>query len=690
MNARVNRLGTAINTVISTPAGPVEVKFDDASDVTQFGGSARLAIGGFVDLSGSFGIEKKGETLLVGVAGVEAFLGVNGGTPSAIGLQVTNGNLGLVLKNGSYALKTSGQVGLVGLTGLNISGTFNVQANQLGTSVSESVWTPAGNVPVNFPTSQKILSFGGTATISVAGIFTVSGAIQVTKTDSDVLFIDIPEVSASLNVNGLQVFEVGGKARFSIGGDDGFQLLDIGLTKVNVFGIDISAVAGALPSLALPPATTPAPAELTTIVDGVDVNLLNRRKYLDVTFKSPGSAPLDINSILDSGAEFSLSGGGVADAQVSSVQHLGGNTFRYTLIDKNTSNEIALFRAGSVSLAFTAGSWADQDGAVNAASNDSFTARDGKAETSSSVNLGPLKLSGPHFGIEDFQFKPLKNADGSLKGARITITVGLGVDSAELAFGGNSSTLETSVTDLAGLFDVNVDISPSLQIIGGGLGKFKIDVGALNLTVKDVLTADASGITIQFNPEKDTNNDGVVSGEEQSTYDNQEILRLNSASLTITKLSLTGSLKPYTKRDGTTIPGLVVRNNGFHLGEASITYGGEINFASILKIQGITAGIADFGVNFSGSVQFNGEVFIAATRAELFPGKTFNMKFTDGSDSNNEAVRAALTFKDGVPAGFKFKSDQMGMSFGEFLTVSSKDLNINTEATGSEYVVSVG
>jgi hypothetical protein len=32
----------------------------------------------------------------------------------------------------------------------------------------------------------------------------------------------------------------------------------------------------------------------------------------------------------------------------------------------------------------------------------------------------------------------------------------------------------------------------------------------------------------------------------------------------------------------------------------------------------------------------------------------------------------------------------MGMSFGEFLTVSSKDLSINTEATGSEYVVSVG
>ncbi|MEN9556436.1 MAG: hypothetical protein RLZZ232_2722, partial [Planctomycetota bacterium] len=131
MNARVNRLGTAIDTVISTPAGPVQVKFDDGSDVTQFGGSAKLAIGGFVDLSGSFGIEKSGSTLLVGVAGVEAFLGMGAGTDSAIGLKVSNGNLGLVLKDGSYALTTSGTVGLVGLTGLNISGTFNVRSNQL-------------------------------------------------------------------------------------------------------------------------------------------------------------------------------------------------------------------------------------------------------------------------------------------------------------------------------------------------------------------------------------------------------------------------------------------------------------------------------------------------------------------------------------------------------------------------------
>ena len=274
-----------------------------------------MSIGGFVELSGSFGIEKDGDTILVGVAGVEAFLGVNGGTADAIGLKATGGNLGLVLKNGSYAMTASGSAALVGLTGLSIAGNFNVQSNQLGVPVNETIWTPAGNVSVVFASGQKVLTFGGSAVISVAGIFEISGAIQATKTNSGLIFVDIPQITAALNINGMQVFQVGGKARFSIGGEDGFQLLDVGLTTVNVFGIDVSAVAGSLPSLALPSVpSVPAPAELTTIVDGVDAALLNRRQYLDVTFQSPGSASLNIDSILDAASEFTLTGAGVADA----------------------------------------------------------------------------------------------------------------------------------------------------------------------------------------------------------------------------------------------------------------------------------------------------------------------------------------------------------------------------------------
>ncbi|MFO0534858.1 MAG: beta strand repeat-containing protein, partial [Planctomyces sp.] len=691
MEARVNQLGAPIDTTITTPGGAVRVKFDSAAEVMEFGGSAELSILGFVSLSGSFGIKKEGDTLLVGVADVEAFLGMGGGTSSAIGLTVSNGNLGLVLQDGGYALTASGDVGLVGLTGLNISGTFDIRSNQLGQAVNRTIATPAGPVSVQFATGESVLSFGGSAVISVAGIFEISGTVKATKTNSDLILIDIPEITAALNINGLEVFEVGGRARFSIGGEDGFQLLDIGLKTVHVMGLDISAVAGMLPSLALPSdASIPAPAELTTIVDGIDAGVLNRRKYLDITLRSPGSLPLDVASVLDGGAEFVLSGSGVAEATISSVEHLEGNRFRYYFVDSNPSNDVPLFTSGPISVNFSAGAWADESGVTNSATTDSFTVRDGKATTGSSVNLGPLKLQGPHFGLEDFQFKPLKNADGSLLGARITITVALGVDHAELNFGGSSSVLSTSIDNLDGLFDVNVDISPSLSIIGGGLGKFRIDVGSMSLDVADVLKAEASGVTIQYNPERDTNNDGTVSSAEQAAYDSQEILRLQNASVTITKLGLTGSLGPWTRSDGTVIPGLVVRNNGFHLGTAQMQYSGDLSFGSILQLDSVTAGISDFGVNFNGGVEFDGEVFIASGGAALFPGRTFSMSFTDGPDANTEAVRAALTFEDGVPAGFKFNSDRMSMTFGQYLTVSGQDILIDTEASGSEYVVSIG
>ncbi|MFN9038009.1 MAG: hypothetical protein ACK5YO_17035, partial [Planctomyces sp.] len=207
MSARMNRLGSSIDTTISTAAGPVEVKFDTAADVTQFGGSARLAVGSFVDISGSFGIEKTGTELLVGVSNVSVFLGANAGTQNAVGLQISNGTLGLVLRNGGYALTSSGSVGLVGLDGLNISGTFMAEANKLGTSINRTIWTPAGSVSVIFANGDEVLKFGGSAVISVAGVFEIRGEVIATKTKSGRVLIDIPEIAVALNIRGLRVFE---------------------------------------------------------------------------------------------------------------------------------------------------------------------------------------------------------------------------------------------------------------------------------------------------------------------------------------------------------------------------------------------------------------------------------------------------------------------------------------------------
>lgn len=123
------------------------------------------------------------------------------------------------------------------------------------------------------------------------------------------------------------------------------------------------------------------------------------------------------------------------------------------------------------------------------------------------------------------------------------------------------------------------------------------------------------------------------------------MVRIDSASVEIPKINLTGTLAPYTRAasqdefghvlPGTTIPGLLVRNDGFRLGEAKLTFGGELNFGSLMKLKGLGAGVIDFGVTFGQSIDFDGAVFIAANEATLFPGKKFELSLRDGTDADS-------------------------------------------------------
>jgi hypothetical protein len=174
------------------------------------------------------------------------------------------------------------------------------------------------------------------------------------------------------------------------------------------------------------------------------------------------------------------------------------------------------------------------------------------------------------------------------------------VDEASLDFGGSSSSLSTKLTGLLGTFAVNVDLGTDLKPTGGSLGKFTVDIETLELTVSDVLKANAEGIFVGWDPEKDKDGDGKISAAEQAAYDNQEIVRLNSASIEITKLKLAGACGPISVATVRRSPVLWSANNGFQLGEAELSYTGELNFGSILKLKDIRAGVADFGVSFSG------------------------------------------------------------------------------------------
>ena len=136
-----------------------------------------------------------------------------------------------------------------------------------------------------------------------------------------------------------------------------------------------------------PPAdTTPPVADLSDPANGGSIlfSTLNSRKYIDITFSDTGSG-LNTSTITDSDAEFTLSG---LRRQWRNNQWLptlvDGTTYRYTF----TGN----FGAGPVSVNFTAWSFADNAGNLNAASDQTFTV-DSVPPSVGSLSVSPYPVT---------------------------------------------------------------------------------------------------------------------------------------------------------------------------------------------------------------------------------------------------------------------------------------------------------
>ncbi len=311
LNVQKNTTGAAVNR--SLTVGGVSKTLDLAAGISRVGGGVKLAVAGFAEVEGNFSVEKAadGSKLVIGAADINAFLGTGrdtAGTDDDLGLQVSGAQLGLMVYtpasgSSSYALSASGAVALVGLDGLQISGSVAVQANQTGRAVDETVQVLGTSVPVKFTTTDDVQAFQGDVVLTVGGVFQLGGALTATKTCSGAVLVDIPDMELSLLRDNVEVFGIGGKARFSIGGSDGFRLLDMGLTSVSVYGATLNATPGALPAMstsgsggASPPSGTFA-AELASLPGlSVDAKLLNRRKYIDVTYFAPLGTNVDAAS----------------------------------------------------------------------------------------------------------------------------------------------------------------------------------------------------------------------------------------------------------------------------------------------------------------------------------------------------------------------------------------------------------
>src|SRR5262249_37667071 len=159
-----------------------------------------------------------------------------------------------------------------------------------------------------------------------------------------------------------------------------------------------------------------------------------------VTFENRDGDPLDLTTI--NGDELSIGGTAVLDARLKAGApvHLAKNTYRYFLEDKNLANDpvqgntVPLFGAGTLTITFLAGKFASGTGGqalLNLEKVETLTLTAGTAAASqTTLNLGPLSLVNPKVSVEDIGF-----ADGKL-----SVSIGIALDSASLKFGGSGTT----------------------------------------------------------------------------------------------------------------------------------------------------------------------------------------------------------------------------------------------------------
>ncbi|MFM7071476.1 MAG: hypothetical protein ACKO38_06740, partial [Planctomycetota bacterium] len=186
------------------------------------------------------------ERLEAGVANATAFLGSNRGTASEAGLKVTGAKLGWVMvertapASAKYALAGSGTASLVGITGLTLSGTAEVQVTRMDAAVNETIATPGGSVAVVFPTSAATTRVAGTLDLATP-IATLSGAFAIEATGAS------PQREVLIGATDVTGF-VGNAGGAGAADDVGVSLRDGTLTAYlspsGTYAFDASAAAG--------------------------------------------------------------------------------------------------------------------------------------------------------------------------------------------------------------------------------------------------------------------------------------------------------------------------------------------------------------------------------------------------------------------------------------------------------------
>src|SRR5439155_1243780 len=132
---------------------------------------------------------------------------------------------------------------LVGLDGLQVSGTVSFQVNT--NSGPKPVLNPAGTEPdITIPGNS--FTFGvANAHFTVADVIDIGGSVSITREPNGTLDVAVSNASVAVTVDHRQAFAIGGNATFTIGAADGFKLQSFKVNGFSIFGTEVLHAGGA-------------------------------------------------------------------------------------------------------------------------------------------------------------------------------------------------------------------------------------------------------------------------------------------------------------------------------------------------------------------------------------------------------------------------------------------------------------
>ncbi|MEI7836328.1 MAG: choice-of-anchor D domain-containing protein, partial [Planctomycetota bacterium] len=317
-----------------------------------------------------------------------------------------------------------------------------------GSTIDDTVINPRGTIDVTFSdTGGSGLSL---STIADAGAeFTLSGS-----------------AASGVAVNGTPTLVSGTTYRYSFTGAFTGGLVTVDFLAGGVADAQGNLIAGSSQSFTVHLVDTTKPTgALANPANGssiVDVNL-NAQGYIDVTFADSGGSGLNLATITDVGAEFTLVGAAASGVTVDGAATLvSGTTYRYSFT--------GVFTGGTVSVQFTAGAWADNAGNLNDAAPEGFTTLHGLPE---------ILVSGSGQEIVSGDATPA-SADGTAFGA---LNVG-------------SPLSHTFAIQNTGTIPLNLTGTPRVQVSGANPTDFIVTTQP----TASIAASGSSTFTIRFNP----------------------------------------------------------------------------------------------------------------------------------------------------------------------------------------------